>query len=314
MVGLADDSSPGGGLSICRFGRGVMSKKRRRSKTQPPEPVKTGRKMLLNYLLAFAFGAVITGGVAMLIAQGGKPDTNQPDGAKLPPAIAGHRSVADLMALSDAELEQVDVVEMSTAVAKEIPGCENLDYQHYKQIVDGWTNDVRQWMSVAEVNFEKSPQEWRNDLNFFRLGLLATYLTRERGVRYHEKYSQDQKAGKNSKYEEPGAVLVHGLIDTLRGTCATMPVLHVASSFERPGGAANVAANIRSLGAVPRLVGIVGTDEAGQQLSAVLTDCDVATEWLQCSAATRTTTKTRLLSGHQQIARLQAVRHLVMVF
>jgi len=84
---------------------------------------------------------------------------------------------------------------------------------------------------------------------------------------------------------------------------APVPVLHVASSFERPGGAANVAANIRSLGAVPRLVGIVGTDEAGQQLSAVLTDCDVATEWLQCSAAIRTTTKTRLLSGHQQIAR-----------
>ena len=85
---------------------------------------------------------------------------------------------------------------------------------------------------------------------------------------------------------------------------APVPVLHVASSFERPGGAANVAANIRSLGAVPRLVGIVGTDEAGQQLSAVLTDCDVATEWLQCSAAIRTTTKTKLLSGHQQIARI----------
>ncbi|NQW48388.1 MAG: D-glycero-beta-D-manno-heptose-7-phosphate kinase [Planctomycetes bacterium] len=84
---------------------------------------------------------------------------------------------------------------------------------------------------------------------------------------------------------------------------APVPVLHVASSFERPGGAANVAANIRSLGAVPRLVGVVGADVSAAQLAAVLAECDVATEWLRSTASASTTTKTRLLCGHQQIAR-----------
>ena len=83
-------------------------------------------------------------------------------------------------------------------------------------------------MPAAEVNFHKSPRKWRNDINFFRLGMLATYLTRECGIRYDEKYSQEQKQGKVSRYTEPGALLLHGLIDTKRGTCANMPVLHVA--------------------------------------------------------------------------------------
>lgn len=84
---------------------------------------------------------------------------------------------------------------------------------------------------------------------------------------------------------------------------APVPVLQVASSFDRPGGAANVAANIRSLGAAPRLVGIMGADPAGDRLAEVLRECDVDAEWLQRSASASTTTKTRLLCGHQQIAR-----------
>ncbi|HUT60288.1 MAG TPA: transglutaminase family protein [Phycisphaerae bacterium] len=117
---------------------------------------------------------------------------------------------------------------MNLAVAREIPGCENLDYQYYKQVVDKWADDVRNHLTIAEANFRKAPQLWRNDINFCRLGALATYLTRRVGVRYAKKYSQEQKAGKNSKYKEPGAVLVHGLIDDLHGTCANMPVLYVA--------------------------------------------------------------------------------------
>lgn len=185
--------------------------------------------MVLNYLLAFALGAVTTGGVALLIGQsntGGK-NLNLGTGTHSGPGLPGHRTVAQLMALSDADLEKVDIVEMSVAVAREIPGLENLDYDHYKKIVDAWTDEFRRWMPAAEVNFRKSPQVWRNDINFFRLGLVATYLTRERGIRYGKKYSQEQKQGKLSKYEDPGALLLHGLIDSLRGTCANMPVLHV---------------------------------------------------------------------------------------
>jgi hypothetical protein len=137
------------------------------------------------------------------------------------------RSVWELLALPDAELEKVDVLEMNLAVAKGIPGLEKLDYSHYRQIVDDWTEQFRRELAATEPRFYQSPGEWRNDINFFRLGLLCTYLTRERGIGYIEKYSQDQKQGRNSKYQSPEALLLHGLIDTQHGTCANMPVLHV---------------------------------------------------------------------------------------
>jgi hypothetical protein len=176
MAGMADDSSGGRGPFYQSFEQGpVMSEKRRRSKpqAQPPEPVKPGRKALLNYLLAFAFGLVITGGVAMLIAQGGKLDTYRPNGASRSPGIAGHRTVADLMALSDPELEQIDVIEMNVAVAPEIPGLESLDYDKYRQIVDGWTKQFRGWLPTVEHAFYERPEYFKNDIHFFRLGMLA---------------------------------------------------------------------------------------------------------------------------------------------
>ena len=151
-----------------------MSRKQRRlgPKGQQATPVKTGRKVRLNYLLAFAFWVVMTGSVVMLVAQAGKPNTNQPSGAKPSPGVAGHRSVADLMAMSDPELDQVDVVEMNVAVAQEIPGLENLDYDKYRQIVDGWTEQFRAWLPTVEHAYYERPEYFKNDINFFRLGML----------------------------------------------------------------------------------------------------------------------------------------------
>jgi len=47
---------------------------------------------------------------------------------------------------------------------------------------------------------------------------------------------------------------------------APVPVLKVSRVEERPGGAANVARNIASLGAQCTLLSVVGEDEAGQCL------------------------------------------------
>jgi D-beta-D-heptose 7-phosphate kinase/D-beta-D-heptose 1-phosphate adenosyltransferase len=84
---------------------------------------------------------------------------------------------------------------------------------------------------------------------------------------------------------------------------APVPVLRVKRRFHRPGGAANVAANLRSLGAEPRLVGLVGTDESAATLAVTLTEAGVEPSWLARSSSFETTTKTRLLSGQYQIAR-----------
>ncbi len=58
---------------------------------------------------------------------------------------------------------------------------------------------------------------------------------------------------------------------------APVPVVKVNTIEERPGGAANVAMNIASLGANARLVGLTGIDDAArarQSLADVNVKCD----------------------------------------
>lgn len=84
---------------------------------------------------------------------------------------------------------------------------------------------------------------------------------------------------------------------------APVPVLHVQRSFNRPGGAGNVAVNMSAMGGRPTLLAAVGADAAGRLLAAALEADGVAGTGLVPSASTPTTVKTRLLAGHNQIAR-----------
>src|ERR1700751_6148049 len=51
---------------------------------------------------------------------------------------------------------------------------------------------------------------------------------------------------------------------------APVPVVKIARSEERPGGAANVARNAAALGARVTLLSVVGADEAGTTLEKLL--------------------------------------------
>lgn len=83
---------------------------------------------------------------------------------------------------------------------------------------------------------------------------------------------------------------------------APVPVLKVDEARNLPGGAANVAVNIAALGANVRLMGLVGEDEAGEQLLQECAAAKVDTVLLPC--AQPTITKLRILSRHQQLLRL----------
>lgn len=84
---------------------------------------------------------------------------------------------------------------------------------------------------------------------------------------------------------------------------APVPVVKVNTIEERPGGAANVAMNIASLGANARLVGLTGIDDAARALSKSLADVNVKCDFV--SVPTHPTiTKLRVLSRNQQLIRL----------
>lgn len=84
---------------------------------------------------------------------------------------------------------------------------------------------------------------------------------------------------------------------------APVPVVHVAKSEERLGGAANVARNVSALGAHSGLLGVVGQDEAGDAIVRMLDDSAIG-NYLQRDAATSTIVKLRVIGRQQQLLRI----------
>ena len=84
---------------------------------------------------------------------------------------------------------------------------------------------------------------------------------------------------------------------------APVPVVHVHETDDRPGGAANVAVNLASLGVSTRLLGIVGADAAADALEKILAARGIVCDFSYATDRP-TITKTRVQSRGQQLIRL----------
>ena len=84
---------------------------------------------------------------------------------------------------------------------------------------------------------------------------------------------------------------------------APVPVVKIARSEERPGGAANVARNAAALGAQATLLSVVGDDEPGRALARLLEGERVQASFLR-DAAAPTTVKLRVIGRQQQLLRI----------
>ncbi len=85
---------------------------------------------------------------------------------------------------------------------------------------------------------------------------------------------------------------------------APVPIVETTHQALVAGGAANVASNIVSLGGRAVLIGIVGKDAGATSLSAVLASHGIVSDTLIAADDRPTTTKTRIVSGQQQIVRI----------
>jgi D-beta-D-heptose 7-phosphate kinase / D-beta-D-heptose 1-phosphate adenosyltransferase len=84
---------------------------------------------------------------------------------------------------------------------------------------------------------------------------------------------------------------------------APVPVVKINQVEDRPGGAANVALNIATLGGQVQLAGLVGKDEAATALTLGVQTLGVEPQW-HTIADKPTITKLRVLSRNQQLIRL----------
>ena len=84
---------------------------------------------------------------------------------------------------------------------------------------------------------------------------------------------------------------------------APVPVVAIARTEDRPGGAANVALALATLGVQTVLVAPIACDEAGDALRSLVAEAGIETCWLEQPHGT-TITKLRVISQHQQMLRL----------
>jgi rfaE bifunctional protein kinase chain/domain len=84
---------------------------------------------------------------------------------------------------------------------------------------------------------------------------------------------------------------------------APVPVVEIKTESTRLGGAANVAANIRSLGGIPHAIGIIGDDPEGRQLRDGFRSIGSPVNGLIVDKRRPTSIKTRIIAHHQQVCR-----------
>lgn len=86
---------------------------------------------------------------------------------------------------------------------------------------------------------------------------------------------------------------------------APVMVIRQTSTDRLPGGAANVARNLRALGAETKVLGVIGCDDAGEFLRQSLLDQGLDALHLVTDASRPTTRKTRIVADHShQVLRI----------
>jgi D-glycero-beta-D-manno-heptose-7-phosphate kinase len=94
----------------------------------------------------------------------------------------------------------------------------------------------------------------------------------------------------------------HGAVERISPE-APVPVVKVSREEERIGAAANVAYNVSTLGAQASFLGVVGDDEPGHRLEALLKETGIQAH-LKRDPGLRTTVKLRVIGRQQQLLRM----------
>jgi len=85
---------------------------------------------------------------------------------------------------------------------------------------------------------------------------------------------------------------------------APVPVVEVTGESFYPGGAANVARNLREFVERVAIIGLLGKDRGGQQLRELMSEQKIDTSNAVEEATFHTIVKTRIIARHQQVVRV----------
>ena len=134
-------------------------------------------------------------------------------------------TLGQLLAMQPNELAAVDPLAMNLIVAKGIPALAHIEIRCYQDIVNGWVTDfAHRCLPRWESYFYETPQEFDNDIRYFRLGMVCQYLELDVGIQYN----RDQRESQRVLYTNPSDLFLNGVLDTREGTCGNMAALQLA--------------------------------------------------------------------------------------
>jgi len=87
---------------------------------------------------------------------------------------------------------------------------------------------------------------------------------------------------------------------------APVPVVNFETKEHRLGGAANVALNIKALGAKPFILSVVGEDDNAKLMEKLINENHLPKDGLMFSSERVTTVKTRIIGNNQQLIRIDS--------
>src|ERR1041384_4240048 len=89
---------------------------------------------------------------------------------------------------------------------------------------------------------------------------------------------------------------------------APVPVVNVTGESYYPGGAANVARNVREFTKNTAVIGMAGNDSQGRRMTGLLDDAGIDTSGVQLSDSFSTIVKTRVIARNPQVVRIDRER------
>lgn len=140
-------------------------------------------------------------------------------------------TLAELLALSPAELEHCDIARMNLLCAESLPGAANLNVDESLGTLDSWAQHIKSEIDRNFHHYGEDPAYFYNSTNFNKMAMMGVVLYEDYNIRYNPKWiaAPGSESPDDHFFADSNDVLIHGLIgDRHLGTCSSMPVLYVA--------------------------------------------------------------------------------------
>lgn len=141
-------------------------------------------------------------------------------------------TLTEVCSSSDAFLGKLDIAALNLICASGLPGAESLNVVQQLDWIDEAARKVEFETSRHRYRFIESPETYKNSPGYFCCYFLLQVLQEDFGVKYNparvrDSSFQDPKCF-DPDFRDSRDLFIHGIIDGLGGTCASMPVLYVA--------------------------------------------------------------------------------------